>query len=160
MRTGTMWLVAIACGLASQPVTATEFREIQVWIRSGWSGPDGFSALADGTLAIVKLGARQQLDHQVCARATPEETEMLAHRVALIPATAPWGRQWWAPDNCRDESELTLLVTAGRGELDIHYSLLCEHPPVPAWATRLVDAMRTLQQRYAACSNDARSSDL
>jgi hypothetical protein len=152
MRTVTKWLVAIASGLGAQPVIATDFKEIQVWTSSGWSGPDGFSALADGTLAIVKLGARQQLDHEVCARATPEETEMLAHRVALIPTTAPWGRQWRAPDNCRDESELTLLVTAGRGELEIHYSLLCEHPPVPAWATRLVDAMRMLQQKYQACS--------
>lgn len=55
MRTVTKWLVAIASGLAAQPVIATEFKEIQVWIGGGITGHySGFSALADGTLAIVK----------------------------------------------------------------------------------------------------------
>jgi hypothetical protein len=152
MRTGTKWLVAIACGLAAQPLTATDFKEIQVWISSGTRGPDGFSALPDGTLAIVKLVARQQLDHQACGRATREEADMLAGLVNQIPATAPWGRQLWLHDDCSDEPELTLYVTAGQGVLDVRYSLQCEHAPVPAWATKLVDAMRTLQQKHQACS--------
>ena len=153
MRTATKWLVAIASGLAAQPVVATEFKEIQVYVRSGWSRPGGFSALADGTLAIVTLGERQQLQHDVCARATPEESATLAKLVDQIPATAPWGKQLWFPDNCSDELEVSLIVVSGRGDLDVHYSLQCTPtPPPPRWATALIDAMRKLQQKHQACS--------
>ena len=79
MRTVTKWLVAIASGLAAQPVIATEFKEIQVWIGGGITGHySGFSALADGTLAIVKKSTATERQHEVCARATPEESATLA----------------------------------------------------------------------------------
>jgi hypothetical protein len=154
MRTVTKWLVAIASGLAAQPVIATEFKEIQVWIGGGIAGHySGFSALADGTLAILKRSTATEVQREVCARATPEESATLAKLVDQIPATAPWGRQLWFPDNCADEQEASLLVTAGTKELDVHYSLQCTPtPPPPRWVTALTDAMHTLQQTHQACS--------
>ena len=161
MRTVTKWsVIATVPGLAASPVIATEFKEIQVWIGGGITGHySGFSALADGTLATVKKSTAAERAHEVCASATPEESATLARLIDQIPATAPWGKQLWFPDNCADELEVSLIVLAGRGDLDVHYSLQCTPtPPPPRWVTALVDAMRTLQQKHQACSAGAEPS--
>jgi len=152
MRTGTTWLVAIACGLTAQAAIAADFKEIQLWLSSG-SGSQGFAALPDGTLENVKLGELQKLEHERCARATRDEMELLNRLVGQIPANAPWEREWIAPDDCSDELEASLYVTAVRGKLSVHYSLQCMPANVPRWVTEFVNAMRELQAKYAACSS-------
>ena len=100
----------------------------------------------------MKLNDAFKPEQQRCALATRQEVELLSRLVDQIPATAPWGRQWVLPDDCSDETEATLHVTAGKGELDVHYSLTCQPAGVPAWVTALTAAMSDIQEKYAACS--------
>lgn len=151
MRTGKTWLAMLACGGIAQSAIAANFTEIQLWVRSGWQRPEGFAALADGTLQIVRPGDAQKLDHEQCAQATREEMEVLERLIGQIPANAPWGRQWMLPDRCSDEAEASLLVTTARGDLDVRYSLMCTPANVPRWVTELVRTMRQLREKHAAC---------
>jgi len=65
-------------------------------------------------------------------------------------ANAPWGGEWNAPDNCRDELEASLYVTAARGELN-HYSLQCTPVNMPRWVTEFVRELQALQKKHEAC---------
>lgn len=152
MRTEARWLIAMTCALAAQPVVATDFKEIQVWLGGGLGGQHvGFAALADGVLAILNASDPYKIQHEVCARATSEEMAVLSRLVAEVPATAPWGEHRLLTGNCSDDLHIGLNVTTSRGELDISYSVLCRPAHVPAWLEKLTDAMRKTQQQHEAC---------